>query len=74
MTITVDCRAVAFNCARSTDRFVARWAGHLATVTLIGEAWPIATGIEIARVTDLTPYHDGRLRMLEERTGYNLRE
>lgn len=74
MTITVDGRPVAFNSARGADRFVARWAGRLATVTLIGEAWPIATGLEIARVTDLRPYHDGRLHLLEEHTGYNLRE
>jgi hypothetical protein len=73
MTITVDGRPIAFACARSTDRFVGRWAGYRATVTVIGEGWPIATGLDIVRISDFAPYHEGRLRMLEERSGYNLR-
>lgn len=74
MTITVDGRAVAFACARSAERFAARWAGYQAAVTIIGEGWPLGAGLEIVQIRDFTPYHEGRLQMLKQRIGYELRD
>lgn len=72
LTIHLDGRDVAFAVARTDDVVVARWVGYEATVTVTAVRWPMATGLELVRVTDLAPYHEGRLRMLEQRSGYDL--
>jgi hypothetical protein len=74
MTISIDGRLVAFASAHNADRFVARWAGYKAAVTVVGERWPTATGLELVRITDFARYHEGRLRMLGDRSGYDLRD
>ncbi len=73
LTIRLDGLDVAFAAARAEDVVVARWVGYEATVTVTAVRWPMATGLELVRITDLAPYHEGRLRMLEQRSGYDLR-
>ncbi len=74
MTITMDGTDIAFARATSQDRFAARWVGNTGTVTVLGERWPTATGLELVRIHDFSAYHEGRLRKLEERSGLNLRD
>ena len=64
---------VAFAAAFAADDWVARWVGYKATVTLRGHLWPVTSGLELVRVTDLAPYHEGRLQLLEQRSGFDLR-
>jgi hypothetical protein len=52
-------------------RIAARWVGDEHTVTIIAERWP--TDIELVRITDLQPYHEGRLTQLEQHSGFRLR-
>lgn len=64
---------VAFAGAFAADDWVARWVGYQATVTLSGHLWPVTSGLELVRVIDLAPYHQGRLQLLEQRSGFDLR-
>jgi hypothetical protein len=73
LTIRLDGRAIAFATAHTDEVAVARWVGYEATVTVIAERWPMAFGLKLVRIADLAPYHEGRLRLLEERSGFDLR-
>ncbi len=70
-TVLVDGREVAFAVAQHGELSVARWQGYEVTITIKAAAWPLED-LELRRVTDLTPYLDGRRHMLEERSGYQL--
>jgi hypothetical protein len=72
LTVLVDGREIAFAGAQRGDLWVARWQGYEVTITVKATAWPRADGLELRRITDLTPYLDGRRRRLEERSGYRL--
>ena len=63
---------VAFAAAFASDDWIARWVGYQATVTLRGHLWPVNSGLELVRVTDFGPYHQGRLQLLEQRSGFDL--
>jgi hypothetical protein len=72
LTLRLDGHARAFAAARTDDVVVARWAGDAATVTVTAVRWPMTTEFELIRITDLAPYHDGRVRQLEQRSGFAL--
>lgn len=72
LTIHVDGRPVAFASACAGDTVVARWVGYEACVTVRAERWPMAFGLELERMGDLTAYHQGRLRLLPARGGFDL--
>jgi hypothetical protein len=72
LTVLLDGRETAFAAAQRGDLWVARWQGYEVTVTIKAAAWPLDEQLELCRVTDLTPYLDGRRRRLEERSGYRL--
>jgi hypothetical protein len=74
LTLRLDGHAIAFATARTDEVVVARWAGYEATVTVTAVRWPMESGLELVRITDLAPYHAGRLRQLEERSGLDLHE
>lgn len=72
LTLRLDGHPIAFAAAQTEDVAVARWAGYEATVTVTAVRWPLSSEIELVRITDLAPYHAGRLRQLEQRSGFDL--
>ncbi len=72
LPLRLDGHARAVAAARTDDVVVGRWAVDAMTVTVTAVRWPMTHELELVRITDLAPYHDGRLRQLEQRSGFNL--